>query len=138
MSLFILRGTTLLLTPWILLYAIYLLGRGHQNVGGGFIAGVMIALGITLIYIALGPRIATKIIPIKPHYMISFGLLLALATGVFAMIMGVPFLTSTFGIFHLPFLGHIELASATLFDIAIFFAVAGSVLVIVVTIGTDD
>ena len=48
--------------------------------------------------------------------------------GMSAMVLDQPFLTSTFGHFHLPLVGEFELASAMAFDTGVFLTVVGAVM----------
>jgi multicomponent K+:H+ antiporter subunit A len=59
---------------------------------------------------------------------IAAGLFIAAGTGVAAMLVGFPFLTSTFGHPVLPLIGEIPLASAALFDLGVFVTVVGATL----------
>ena len=45
-----------LLLPFVVLVAFFLLLRGHNEPGGGFIAGLVLAIGLILQYIANGQR----------------------------------------------------------------------------------
>jgi multicomponent K+:H+ antiporter subunit A len=56
------------------------------------------------------------------------GVIVAAITGMGAWVAGYPFLTSTFGHFHIPFIGDIELASAMGFDLGVFLTVVGAVM----------
>ncbi|MFC1994584.1 MnhB domain-containing protein [Chloroflexota bacterium] len=134
--------TTVILTtvakavlPLVLMFSVYLLGRGHNSPGGGFIAGVMVGIVIALQYAAFGSRYARGIFRVNPLFVLAVGLLVAAGTGMASIALGLPFLTSTFLIVHLPFLGEIELASAFFFDVGVFLVVAGTVSAIVSTIG---
>ena len=60
--------------------------------------------------------------------MLGAGVLVAGLTGIGAFLFGRPFLTSTFGYFHLPVIGEFELASAMAFDLGVFLVVVGTVL----------
>lgn len=51
-----------------------------------------------------------------------------MATGLGAMVLGAPFLTSWFDYFSLPLIGKFELASAMLFDAGVFLTVLGAVM----------
>jgi multicomponent K+:H+ antiporter subunit A len=62
------------------------------------------------------------------------GLLLAVATGIGAVVVGHPFLTSWFRYADLPIVGHVPLASAMLFDIGVFFLVVGATALILIAI----
>ena len=60
--------------------------------------------------------------------MIALGLLIAGATGAGAFLGGKPFLTSGYDYFHWPVVGEVELATAALFDLGVFFTVLGGVM----------
>ncbi len=62
------------------------------------------------------------------HAMIGAGVLVAAATGIGAMVMEQPFLTSTFAHVHLPLVGEVEIASAMAFDTGVFLTVVGAVM----------
>jgi len=116
------------LLPLSLMVGIYILLRGHNLPGGGFIAGLIVAIAFLMQYIASGYVWAHKRARIDAHAMIGGGVVIAGATGLASLLFDRPFLTSTFGYFHLPIFGEIELASAMAFDIGVFFAVVGTCL----------
>ena len=66
---------------------------------------------------------------------LGWGLLIAAATGAGAMVLGYPFLTSTFGHPVLPLIGELPLASAALFDLGVFAVVVGGSLAAIVALG---
>jgi multicomponent K+:H+ antiporter subunit A len=66
---------------------------------------------------------------------IAAGLLVATAAGVASWAFGAPFLTSTFGYVTWPVVGQFELASAMVFDLGIYLAVVGVVMVIIGRLG---
>ncbi len=108
----ILASFSRLLLPLALLVAIFVLLRGHNLPGGGFIAGLITAVALITQYLANGiawtrPRMSTRL-----HPMIGIGLLIATATGLASWLFGYPFLTSTFTHVHWPLVGEFELASA--------------------------
>ncbi|MGN6490194.1 MAG: monovalent cation/H+ antiporter subunit A [Devosia sp.] len=122
------------LFPVIVAFAAFLLLRGHDLPGGGFIAGITLAIGFILQYLAGGTRWTEDRLRIKPVYWIGAGLLLALATGAAAWIFGLPFLTAAFQYAELPLLGKVPLASALLFDIGVFVLVVGATVLILIAI----
>lgn len=79
-----------------------------------------------------------SILPINFIYVAGAGLLLAVLTGVGSFVFGAPFLTHTFGYFHLPILGKTELATATLFDLGVYLVVVGITMTIIQTIGEEE
>ncbi|MDX9741904.1 MAG: monovalent cation/H+ antiporter subunit A [Gammaproteobacteria bacterium] len=123
------------LLPLALLVSFYILLRGHNLPGGGFIAALITAVALILQYIAGGISWASERSVRDYHPVIAAGLLVATGTGVGAWAFGAPFLTSTFGHPHLPLIGEIELASAMLFDLGVYLAVVGAVMLILIQLG---
>ena len=124
-----------LLLPLALLVAIFVLLRGHNLPGGGFIAGLITAVALITQYLANGiewtkTRMSTRLPPI-----IGIGLLLATLTGVASWLFGYPFLTTTFTHVHWPLVGEFEVASAMMFDLGVFMVVVGVTLVILLRLG---
>lgn len=104
----------------LLLFALFLLLRGHNAPGGGFIAGLVVVLAYAVQYLSLS--LSRRLI-FALDSLLALGFMLALLTGLGAMVMGANFLTSTHYALHLAWLGEIELASAALFDLGVFFVV---------------
>ncbi len=122
------------LFPVIIVLAIYLFLRGHDQPGGGFIAGITMSIGFVLQYLAGGTRWVEDRLRILPTRWIGAGLLLALLTGAGAWLFGYPFLTSSFQYLELPLLGKVPMASALLFDLGVFVLVVGATVLILVAI----
>jgi multicomponent K+:H+ antiporter subunit A len=121
--------------PAISVLALYLLLRGHNLPGGGFAAGITMAAGIILQYMAGGTRWAEARLRIRPLTWMMTGLLLALATGVGSWVSGHPFLTSHLFHFKLPLLGELHLPSAFFFDIGVYFLVVGAAALLLTALG---
>jgi len=117
-----------LLLPFTALVAFYLFMRGHNEPGGGFVAGLVMSVGLLLQYIISGTEWVEAHLPLYPRRWIAAGLLFALGTGLGAIVLGYPFLTSHTAHFHLPVIGEIHVASALFFDIGVFTLVVGSTL----------
>lgn len=120
-----------ILFPLTALFAVYLLLRGHNAPGGGFIAGLVAAAAILLVYLGFGAQKSARWLPLSTHGALALGLGLALATGLAALAWNRPFLTSTFGHWHLPLIGEVELASAMVFDLGVFFVVLGATVLMI-------
>jgi multicomponent K+:H+ antiporter subunit A len=123
------------LLPLALLVSAYLFLRGHNAPGGGFIAGLVTGTAMLLQYVAQGSAWATARLPWNHTRVIAAGLLVATATGLASWAFGAPFLTSAFGYVTWPLVGKFELASAMLFDLGIYLAVVGVVMVIISRLG---
>jgi multicomponent K+:H+ antiporter subunit A len=123
------------LLPLALLVSVYLFLRGHNAPGGGFIAGLVTGTAIILQYVAYGSEWARERLPWSYSKVIAAGLLAATATGAASWAFGAPFLTSTFGYLTWPVVGQFELASAMVFDLGIYLAVVGVVMLIIGRLG---
>ncbi|GAB7563642.1 monovalent cation/H+ antiporter subunit A [Methylobacillus methanolivorans] len=124
-----------ILLPLALLVAIFILLRGHNLPGGGFIAGLVTSAALIVQYLANGVEWTRSKLPANTHPLIGYGLLIAASTGIASWYFGYPFLTSTFDHLHLPVLGEFELASAMAFDIGVFLVVVGTSLLILINLG---
>lgn len=134
----ILRSTSSLIVFILLAFAIYLLLAGHNSPGGGFIGGLTTSAAILLMYMAYGEQTVEKILPINYIVFIPIGLLIATLTGLGSLLFHVPFLTHTFGSVLIPIFGEVELSTAMLFDIGVYFTVFGTTMTIILTIASDQ
>ncbi len=123
------------LLPLALLVSVYLLLRGHNQPGGGFIAGLVTGVAILLQYLAHGSDWVEARLAPRYTSLASVGIGVAALTGLVSLAFGAPFLTSTFAYVTWPIVGKFELASAMVFDIGVYLAVVGVVLNILATIG---
>ena len=121
----------------MLVFAIYLLLRGHNAPGGGFIAGVLTAVAFTFQMIAFDAGALSRELLWNPLRVVAGGLLLAVGTGLGAVLLGHPFLTSAVGHFHLPLLGEVEMVTAQAFDVGVYLVVMGTTVGIIRTIAED-
>ena len=117
-----------IILPLSLTVGIYLFLRGHNQPGGGFIAALVVAVAFLVQYLAAGFVWSEKRRRFGQHQLIAWGVLVAMATGLGAMVLGAHFLTSWFDYFSLPLIGKFELASAMLFDTGVFLTVFGAVM----------
>lgn len=122
-----LRGFALPVTFAILAFGFHMLLRGHNAPGGGFIAGLMVAVAALLMRMARQQRLLS----ITPASLVPVGLAIALLTGAAPMLVGRPFLTSAYGYVRLPLLGEVEWATAALFDVGVFLVVIGVTVTII-------
>jgi multicomponent K+:H+ antiporter subunit A len=136
------RGESVLLSvltrrllPLALLVSVYLLLRGHNLPGGGFIAGLVTGTAILTQYLAHGNDWVETRLPPNYTSAAAIGIGIAALTGLAALAFGAPFLTSTFGYLTWPVVGKFEVASAMVFDVGVYLAVVGVVLSILSTIG---
>jgi len=123
------------LLPMALLVAFFMLLRGHHEPGGGFIAGLIAGIALILQQLASGQQWSAERLRLNYTRLIGAGLILALGTGLAALVFGRPFLTSAFWHGAAPLLGELEFASAMAFDTGVFLVVLGTVMLILDNLG---
>jgi multicomponent K+:H+ antiporter subunit A len=124
-----------LLLPIAVVVCIHLLLRGHNLPGGGFIAGLVLAVALVLQYVASGSRAVDASLRARWDSWIGWGLLLAGGTGLASLALAHPFLTSSFWKPTLPVVGQVPITSAMFFDIGVFLTVVGATLLALASLG---
>ena len=119
---------TRVMMPIVLMIGVYIFLRGHNEPGGGFIAGLVVSIAIVMQYMASGFDWAEKRQRYPYHGIIGAGVLIAGLTGMGAFFFDREFLTSAFGYFRIPPFEEFELATALGFDLGVFLCVVGAVL----------
>lgn len=119
-----------LLLPIAVVVSMYLFMRGHNQPGGGFVAGLVMSVAFILQYMVAGTQWVEAKMSLRPLRWMGTGLLFATITGLGAMTLGYPFLTTHTAHVHLPLLGDVHVASALFFDIGVYAVVVGSTLLI--------
>jgi multicomponent Na+:H+ antiporter subunit B len=160
MTTVIMKTVTRVVVPLILLLSVALFLQGHNQPGGGFIAGVLTSSALALIYIAysldflendvLGRDVEAALEHIKHgvvadyRALFGFGLLLAVGSGIGSMIYGylytdsgLPFMTQNYTFLHLPLYGELEVSSAVAFDFGVYAVVVGAILTILSVVGAE-
>ena len=124
-----------LLLPIALVVSFYLFMRGHNQPGGGFVAGLVMSVAFILQYMVAGTQWVEAQMSLRPMRWMGFGLLSATLTGLGALLAGYPFLTTHTWHFSLPVLGDIHVASALFFDVGVYAMVVGSTLLMLTALG---
>lgn len=132
----ILNTAARFLMPLQLMFSIFLLLRGHDEPGGGFIAGLVAAGAFTLYLFAFGVS-ATKTVlrMVDPRDLIGAGLLLGMISVVPAWFVGQPFLTAQW--WTIPVIDF-KASTPLIFDIGVYLAVLGSVMGMVMALMEVD
>jgi multicomponent K+:H+ antiporter subunit A len=123
-----------LLLPVAGVFAFHLFMRGHDEPGGGFVAGLVVASAFIAQYMVGGARWVEDRTGMRPARWIASGLLLALATGLGSVALGFPFLTTHTAHVDWPLVGVVHLPTAALFDLGVFAVVVGSTLLLLMAI----
>ncbi|MEZ5790544.1 MAG: Na+/H+ antiporter subunit B [Nitratireductor sp.] len=126
MNTIIFRTVAPYLTSLMVLFSIFVLLRGHNEPGGGFIGGLIAASAFAIYGIACGVQPVRRALYFHPMTLAGFGLFIAALAGFPSIIAEVPFLT---GLWTFPKIGQVELALSTplVFDIGVYFVVVGAI-----------
>lgn len=119
---------TRVIMPLVLLVGFYIFLRGHNEPGGGFISGLVVSIAVVMQYMASGFSWASARLRYPYHGVIGAGVLIAGLTGIGSWFVTKPFLTSDFTYVRIPPFEEFELATAALFDLGVFLAVVGAVM----------
>lgn len=120
-----------LLLPLMLLFSLFLLLRGHNEPGGGFVGGLVVAAAFALYTLAHGVREGRRILRVDPLRLVTTGLLIALVSGLIPLAAGMPFLTPLWSPVA-AVVGHA--GTPLLFDAGVYLLVAGVALLIIFTL----
>ena len=125
-----------LLLPLALAVSVYLFLRGHNLPGGGFIAGLVLAMPMLMQYVLSGTEYVEQRLGFDYPRMIGLSLLAALLTGLGSWLVGYPYMTSHTFYAAVPVLGKLPVASAMAFDLGVYGLVAAGTLLMLATMGS--
>jgi multicomponent Na+:H+ antiporter subunit B len=117
----VLRTVSRLMLPVLLLLSVFMLLRGHNLPGGGFIGGLVASSAIILQMIAFGPAYARNVLQVNYLTLAAVGILTAAAFGLPALILGQPFMTAFWIPEPIPGIG--KIGTPVLFDVGVFLTV---------------
>lgn len=124
----ILRTASRVLVPVIIVFSIFIMLRGHNAPGGGFIGGMVAGGAFALHLLSHDLATAKSSVPIPPALMIAIGLLTAAVSGIFGLFATDAYLTGVWVDWHLPALGTLVVGTPLLFDVGVYLLVAGMTL----------
>ena|SRR5690625_1877838 len=133
----ILQSITKIVVFIILTLAMYLFFSGHNNPGGGFVGGLVLASAIVLLCLAFDIDTVREGIPLDFKKVAATGAFIVVLCGLGAVIFGEPFLTQTFFYVQMPFFNEVEFSTVTLFESGVAIAVLGVVVTIMLGISED-
>ena len=124
------------LIPLLLIFSFFLLLRGHNEPGGGFVGGLVASSAYALFIIANGIDEAKKFLGIEPLTLIATGLFIALCSGLISVFFNKIFMTGLWFENTIPVIG--KLGTPLLFDIGVYFLVLGIVTKIIFSLAEQD
>ena len=129
----ILRTATRLMVGLMLVFAVYLLMRGHHEPGGGFAGALVAGTAFALLAITEGPQRVRHAVRLTPAAIATAGLSLALAAGLLPLFFSRSFFT---GLWWQPG-KKLALGTPMLFDLGVFLAVLGGILAVLLALEED-
>ena len=132
----ILRSGARFLVPLMLLFSVFVLVRGHNEPGGGFVGGLVAATALALVLLSEGLGEARRLLRVDPLALVAAGLLVALASGVPPLLRGWPYMTGLWLKVPLPVVG--KVGSPVSFDVGVYLVVLGIVLAILFAIAEEE
>jgi len=136
MNSLILQTASRILVILVMIFSIYSLLRGHNEPGGGFIGGLLLAGAYAIYGLAHGKEKVFCLLPVNLRTIIGLGLVAALASGFFALFSGQPFFTAKWLAFPLPGVG--KAGTVLLFDIGVYLVVFATVLLVILSLAEEE
>ena len=133
----ILRTATRFLLTLLLLFSVFLLLRGHNEPGGGFVGGLVAASAFTLYAIAYDVAAARRALGFEPRTLVAAGLLVATGSGLLPVTLGLPFLTGLWGSITIPPAAALSVGTPFLFDTGVYLVVMGAALTILFALAEE-
>ncbi|MCG8550888.1 MAG: Na(+)/H(+) antiporter subunit B [Desulfobacterales bacterium] len=127
----IFRTTAHIVIGIMLLFSLYLLFRGHNEPGGGFIGALIAVIAFALLILSESPRYVRKRIGLPPGMIALTGIGLSLGSGFFAAFSGKTYLTG------LWYKNVITVGTPLLFDVGVYLAITGGVLSILLDLSEE-
>lgn len=124
------------LLPLLLIFSFFLLLRGHNEPGGGFVGGLVAAAAYALYFIANGIEEAEKLLKAEPVKLIATGLFLAVISAVPSILAGENFMTGVWLDTNFPVIG--KIGSPLIFDVGVYLLVLGIALKIIFSLAEED
>jgi multicomponent K+:H+ antiporter subunit A len=131
----LLEVTSRVMIPLTAIVAVWFFLRGHNLPGGGFIGGLVLAIGLLLPYLGSGTNWVEQRSRPSFEAWIGWGVACATITGIVSLGLGYPFLTSTYFAPVLPVIDKVSIASAMFFDFGVFLTVAGAAMLALTRLG---
>jgi multicomponent Na+:H+ antiporter subunit B len=128
----ILRTASRYLVVLLVIFSVFILLRGHNEPGGGFVGGLLIAGAFALYGLAYEAKAARQLLRLDPRTIIGVGLVTAAGSGLPAVLHGQPFLTGLWSPYRIPFLG--KLGTVFFFDLGVYLVVLGTTLLVLFTL----
>jgi multicomponent Na+:H+ antiporter subunit B len=125
------------LLPLLLLFSLFILIRGHNEPGGGFIGGLIATAAFSLNAIAFDARSTRRTLRVDPRMLIPTGLSIALVSGMISVFFGEPFMTGKWFRVFIPGLEQLDIGTPLVFDCGVYLLVLGVALTMILTLAEE-
>jgi multicomponent Na+:H+ antiporter subunit B len=131
----ILSATARFLLPVLLMFSLFLLVRGHNMPGGGFVGGLVASAAFVLYAIAHDVEEARRLLRTNTVSLLGAGLVLAMGSGLLALFRGAAFMKGLWLQHHVPVFG--KLGTPVVFDMGVYLVVLGTTLTVLFNLLED-
>jgi multicomponent Na+:H+ antiporter subunit B len=121
----------------LLVFSVFILIRGHDEPGGGFIGGLIAAAAFALNAVAFDAATTRRTLRIDPRMLVPLGLLIALGSGTAPLLAGEAFLTGIWFTAYAPGLGELTLGTPLMFDCGVYLVVLGVTLTMILALAEE-
>ena len=129
MNTLVFRTIAPFLAVLMLVFSVFVLLRGHNEPGGGFIGGLIAASAFAILGLALGVNAVRRTLRADPLTIAGLGLALSGLTGLLPLVTASPFLTGLWITVPLG-IGEVALSTVMLFDLGVYLVVTGTITAI--------
>ncbi|MFW7377283.1 MAG: Na+/H+ antiporter subunit B [Oligoflexus sp.] len=135
MNSIILKTASRFLVILVILFSIYSLLRGHNEPGGGFIGGLLLAGAYALYGLTHGNAAVLQLLPYNPRTLIGIGVCISIVSGLIGLFFGEGFLAAMWLPAPLPGIG--KAGTVLMFDIGVYLTVFATTLLIILSLAED-
>jgi multicomponent Na+:H+ antiporter subunit A len=121
----------------VMVASMYLVFAGHNHPGGGFVGGLVAGGGIAVRYVVGGIDDVRHLARVRPWTILGTGVLTAASTAAVPIVFGGAALESRTWELDLPVFGHVAVSTVTVFDLGVYVAVIGLVLMVFEAFGDE-
>lgn len=135
MNSLILRSATRLIALLLVVFSVFVLIRGHNAPGGGFIGGLLTTSAMALHMLAFGGRETYRLMRFSPRALVGIGIAVALASACIALVRAQPFMAAIWLDTPVPGIG--KVGTVLMFDVGVYLVVIGAALTIMLGLAEE-
>lgn len=133
----ILHALARFLVPVLLVVSLVMFYRGHNEPGGGFVAGLIAVVALALDMLAHGPASTRRLLRVQPPTLVGLGLLVAGGSGLASWLAGKPFLSGLWVGGTSGASAGVAVGTPLVFDAGVYLVVVGMAMWIILSLAED-